>query len=188
MTAIEAYILAKKIALGAVSGIAGITLNGNQIVFKFNDGSSASMAIPLPKDGVTPHIGANGNWFIDTTDTGVPATGPTGQQGLDGKSAYEIAIAEGFSGTKEEWIDSLVGISIKDVYVDENNHLICKLSDDSIIDAGELPECKCDGSNTDIDIGLATNEDIDSLFGDSELDPGIILGLATEADIDGLFE
>lgn len=29
MTAIEAYILAKKIALGAVSGIKNLTFNGN---------------------------------------------------------------------------------------------------------------------------------------------------------------
>lgn len=26
-------------------------------------------------DGVTPHIGPNGNWFIGTTDTGIPASG-----------------------------------------------------------------------------------------------------------------
>lgn len=29
------------------------------------------------KDGVTPHIGSNGNWFIGSTDTGVSATGKT---------------------------------------------------------------------------------------------------------------
>ena len=32
-------------------------------------------------DGVTPHIGLNGNWFIGDTDTGIPATGPAGQDG-----------------------------------------------------------------------------------------------------------
>lgn len=32
-------------------------------------------------DGVTPHIGGNGNWFIGDTDTGVPATGPRGLTG-----------------------------------------------------------------------------------------------------------
>jgi len=41
--------------------------------------------------------------------------GPTGSQGLpgetglDGKSAYEIAVANGFEGIEEEWLESLVG-------------------------------------------------------------------------------
>lgn len=30
-------------------------------------------------------------------------------QGKDGKSAYEVAIDNGFSGTEQEWIDSLIG-------------------------------------------------------------------------------
>lgn len=47
------------------------------------------------RDGQTPHVGSNGNWFIGTTDTGVKATGRDGRDGrdgLDGKdglSAYE---------------------------------------------------------------------------------------------------
>jgi uncharacterized repeat protein (TIGR02543 family) len=36
------------------------------------------------EDGLTPYIGTNGNWFIGTTDTLVPATGPRGAQGLPG--------------------------------------------------------------------------------------------------------
>lgn len=35
-------------------------------------------------DGITPHVGSNGNWFIGDTDTGIPATGPAGGQGLPG--------------------------------------------------------------------------------------------------------
>lgn len=29
-------------------------------------------------NGVTPHVGNNGNWFIGDNDTGIPATGPAG--------------------------------------------------------------------------------------------------------------
>lgn len=29
--------------------------------------------------------------------------------GLDGKSAYDIAVEEGFQGTEEEWLQSLIG-------------------------------------------------------------------------------
>ena len=38
---------------------------------------------PKGDEGVTPHIGANGNWWIGETDTGTPATGPEGPQGDD---------------------------------------------------------------------------------------------------------
>lgn len=40
-------------------------------------------------DGVTPHIGENGNWWVGNTDTGVSAKGPkgdTGAKGADGVS------------------------------------------------------------------------------------------------------
>lgn len=35
-------------------------------------------------DGVTPHIGSNGNWYIGSTDTGKPSRGATGAKGSDG--------------------------------------------------------------------------------------------------------
>lgn len=50
------------------------------------------------KDGITPHIGENGNWFIGEEDTGVRA---------EGLSAYELAVKNGFKGTEEEWLESL---------------------------------------------------------------------------------
>ena len=36
------------------------------------------------EDGKTPFIGSNGNWWIGDTDTGVPATGNDGKDGVDG--------------------------------------------------------------------------------------------------------
>lgn len=184
MTGIVAYILAKKIALGAVSGIAGITLNGNQLVFQFKDGSSASMTIPLPKDG----------------QDGVP--------GIDGKDGQD-------------------GLSIVKVEIDANNHLICTMSDNSTIDAGELPDSSgggliqvkdkaslpavgendtlyltkddnslyywdneyksIKGTATIDNIGLADKEDIDKLFDNL---PDVDISnptLATTEDIDNLF-
>ena len=102
-------------------------------------------------DGITPHIGSNGNWFIGETDTGVSAqgergekgdkgdkgdtgeaftysdftaeqlaalkgdkgdtgaTGESGADGADGKSAYQIALDNGFVGSQSEWLASLKG-------------------------------------------------------------------------------
>ncbi len=58
------------------------------------------------EDGLSPNIGKNGNWWLGETDLGVKATG---KDGVDGKSAYEIVVEQGYEGTLEEWLLSLVG-------------------------------------------------------------------------------
>ena len=123
-------------------------------------------------NGLTPHIGANGNWWIGDTDTLKPARGAQGERGIqglqgvqglqglpgvkgdagakgeqgergltgakgdkgsagldgkdglpgakgvdglpgkdgaDGKSAYQVAVANGFSGDEAAWLLSLKG-------------------------------------------------------------------------------
>lgn len=39
-------------------------------------------------NGVTPHVGTNGNWFVGAVDTGVRAAGRDGAAGADGLSPY----------------------------------------------------------------------------------------------------
>ena len=41
-------------------------------------------------DGITPHIGLNGNWYIGLTDTGVKAAGLDGINGTDGADGVGI--------------------------------------------------------------------------------------------------
>ncbi|AHZ16187.1 collagen-like protein [Bacillus velezensis] len=54
--------------------------------------------------GNTGATGAKG----DKGDTGATgAKGATGVAGKDGKSAYELAVQQGFSGTLDEWLASL---------------------------------------------------------------------------------
>ena len=48
-------------------------------------------------DGVTPHIGDNGNWYLGSTDTGKPSRGATGTQGA--KGATGPAGPQGPTGT-----------------------------------------------------------------------------------------
>ena len=59
------------------------------------------------KDGITPHIGENGNWYLDTTDTGNPSRGAKGDKGEDGKSAYQYAQDGGYTGTETEFAEKL---------------------------------------------------------------------------------
>lgn len=50
-----------------------------------------------------PYIGENGNWFVNNKDTGVPATGPAGQNGADGTDGANGATgAAGENGTNGE--------------------------------------------------------------------------------------
>lgn len=54
-------------------------------------------------DGITPHIGDNGNWFIGNTDTGNPSRGIQGEPGKDGKDGEPGANGEqGIQGIQGE--------------------------------------------------------------------------------------
>lgn len=76
------------------------------------------------EDAVAPFIGSNGNWWIDNRDTGVPASGKNpiiGENGnwwifdpalneyadtgatAYGKTAYEYAVEQGYTGTEEDF-------------------------------------------------------------------------------------
>lgn len=74
------------------------------------------------KDGITPTIGENGNWYLGETDTGKPSRGTTGangkdgtngkdgakgKDGTDGKSAYQYAQDGGYTGTETDFIAKL---------------------------------------------------------------------------------
>ena len=45
-------------------------------------------------DGITPHIGDNGNWYIGSTDTGKPSRGVAGAKGSDGANGKDGAQGE----------------------------------------------------------------------------------------------
>ena len=62
------------------------------------------------KDGITPHIGANGNWFLGDTDTGIKAEGKDGYTPVKGvdyftdeeKAALVSAVLEALPTAEEE--------------------------------------------------------------------------------------
>ena len=53
-------------------------------------------------DGITPHIGANGNWWIGDTDTGVKAEGKDGKDGRGIKSVARTS-GNGAAGTTDTY-------------------------------------------------------------------------------------
>ena len=74
-----------------ISGISESAVDGGTNTVTFSDGSalkvkngSKGSAGADGTDGITPHIGENGNWYIASTDTGNPSRGATGPQGPAG--------------------------------------------------------------------------------------------------------
>ena len=51
------------------------------------NGSDVGLKGDKGEDGITPTIGANGNWYLDTTDTGKPSRGEKGDKGDPGSDA-----------------------------------------------------------------------------------------------------
>ncbi|HGM5526087.1 TPA: YadA-like family protein [Stenotrophomonas maltophilia] len=51
---------------------------------------------------------------IGASSPGTGPQGPAGANGADGRSAYEVAVDNGYSGTEKEWLASLKGVDGKD--------------------------------------------------------------------------
>ena len=58
------------------------------------------------EDGITPHIGTNGNWYLGETDTGVAATGPAGADGEDGVTPHIGENGNWFIGTTDTGVSA----------------------------------------------------------------------------------
>mgnify|MGYP004462311981 FL=1 len=73
------------------------------------------------EDGITPHIGTNGNWYIGTSDTGIHAQGERGLPGRDG--------TDGVDGT-----DGEDGIT---PHIGDNGHWYIGDTDTGIVSRGD---------------------------------------------------
>lgn len=75
-------------------------------------------------DGITPHIGDNGNWYLGTTDTGKPSRGATGAKGDTGATGpvgpQGPAGAPGKDGAGMDITGATVGQIAKITAVDES--------------------------------------------------------------------
>ena len=76
-------------------------------------------------DGITPTIGANGNWFLGSTDTGKPSRGATGAPGADGADGA-AGITPHIDGTTKHWMigntDTGIVAEGKTSYIGDNGN------------------------------------------------------------------
>ena len=110
----------------------GANPNGKVIkVYNSNIRKWVKVTDATSEDAVAPYIGSNGNWFVDNRDTGVPASGKNpyvGDNGnwfvfdalenkyvdsgvvAKGKTAYDIAVENGYDGSYEDYVKVLQDI------------------------------------------------------------------------------
>lgn len=79
MSGSAAYSMLKKTVEGLESGVKSHSVDGLTLHLVFNDGTTSDIVFEQPKDG------------------------------QNGKSAYEAAVEQGYTGTEEEWVESLQG-------------------------------------------------------------------------------
>lgn len=87
--------------------------------------------------------------------------GQDGDNGVDGKSAYDIWIDNGNSGTVQEFLNSLIGqngTSVSNATVNSDGHLIIILDNNNQIDAGYVKGA--DGTSVNIKGELNTTEEL----------------------------
>ena len=110
--------------------------------FTYDDFTPEQLAALKGVDGKDGQNGADGK------------DGQNGADGKDGKSAFDIAQENGFSGTKEEWLESLKGEGLS---VEDRAKIDSIPSD---LSTGSFPESSTVDSPTATSNGFATVQDV----------------------------
>ena len=117
--------LAAKYTNQVALGLSNVEVNNvnKTVTFTLNNGETASLTFDQPSDGVsitdvtldeasheiTVSFSDGTSQMIGVIPT---AKGEKGDPGNNGKSAYEIAVQNGYSGTETEWLETLKGTNI----------------------------------------------------------------------------
>ena len=106
--------------------------NPTTLVFVLTDGSTRTVDLPVPKDGVAGEIGAQGP---------KGDVGPAGSDGRNGKDALD-----GKDG--KDGLSGAPGLSINTAVITNEGRLLIELSDNSVIDAGRAKGDQRDHKDT----------------------------------------
>ena len=95
----------------------------------------------------TPYIGENGNWWINSTDLGVPATGPKGDTG-----------AKGDTGPKGDKGDSITVVSVNKIKTEGKNDIYEIVFSDGTSSTFTVTNGSDGSSISVIDVSLKSSE------------------------------
>ena len=83
------------------SPVLAVVADGNRRVFQIINWVGGSGSPPA----IGGYIGSSG--LVSSIASAVSVIGPPGLPGLSGKSAYQVALDNGFTGTEQDWLNSL---------------------------------------------------------------------------------
>lgn len=145
--------------------VQSVSVNGGSPESPDQDGN-VDLSVPPGQNGITPHIGANGNWWTGpetdpANDTGDPARGPQGAQGnvqVDGDGNVLIVnnLTEGGSGAA---LSAEMGLLIKhqvDSLYTSLNRLYSKLANIAFWDAQDQEDAAPTPLNWNVPLSTLT--------------------------------
>lgn len=109
------------------------------------------------KDGASAYELACQAGFQGTVEEWLASlSGKDGKDGQNGKSAYQSAVENGYTGSEAEWVAELMGthqqagtagVGIASVQVNAERHLIVRLTNGTVMDAGYIGVTENTGAN-----------------------------------------
>ena len=87
--------------------VKSVSVNG-QTPAQPDANGNVNLVIHDGEDGITPHIGQDGYWYIGTTNTGVKAQGQKGDSGVS--SADEVVVVNDLDGDPDEMEEGQVAV------------------------------------------------------------------------------
>jgi len=150
------------------------------------------------EDGLTPHIGTNGNWWIGTTDTGVQAAGKDGEDGKTPEFKLEdgqlwVSYNNGgnwrslggiTAGEGGQSIPGPAGTGISNITIDTNGNLIITLTDGSTVKPGNVKYVLTEEDKAEI--AALVFENIPKYDGDIDVEITPIVNTFTLSGFSGL--
>lgn len=156
---------------------------------------SAEQTVEIPdggtgkdgKDGITPTIGTNGNWYLGDEDTGKPSRGATGAPGADGTPGKDGA--PGAAGKDGHTPVITASKSGKVTTIKADGEAIATVNDGADGTNGADGTPGKDGVTPDIQIGTVTTlpagSEATASMGGTAANPTLNLGIPKGADGDG---
>lgn len=182
-----------------MSGIKNISVNGLDLIITTNDGQNVTMTFPKPADGKDAilikdiKVDENKHLIFTMDDNSTIDAGELPKCECDTPSGGGFISVDTKDNLPTPGEDNILYITLDtgDLYYWDNEYKLisssCNCGDLGLATKDDIDSLFDDTTEKPDNFGLATKEDIDSLFGD-DINNDDDLNLATKDDIDSLFK